>query len=415
MVSYLLSSSLILLLTLTGVVSAHPRSIHPYSGIASRGTHLPLVTKSLENTGIRNVAAADRARAAMLLERSMGRRSRRSENDVSVTSNAMVYLVSVDIGSPPTKYTLLVDTGSSNTWIGASKSYNPTGTSHDTGHTVSMEYGGGSFSGREYTDRFSFSDHLTVNSQSFGVASSTDGFEGGLDGVLGIGPTDLTVGSLSDSRDPIATVTDNLFSQGTIPKALLGVFFAPFAENVPGVLSFGTPAASLYTGDIHYVSVTQSRPAGGFWGIDQSITYGDTQIMGQAAGILDTGTSMIQLATDAFKAYQQVLGATLDEKIGMLKLPKDDYAKIQPLNFNVEGKTLTLVPNAQIWPRKLNKRLGGDDDHIYFVIGDLGSSSEQKMSFILGYAFLERFYTVYDSGESKIGFASTKYTQEETN
>jgi len=327
----------------------------------------------------------------------------------------MAYLVDVNIGNPPTKYTLLVDSGSANTWIGANQRYSPTESSHDTGHSVSMEYGGGSFSGREYTDRFSLSDHLTVNSQSFGVASDTSGFGGGLDGVLGIGPTDLTKGSLSDSQDSIPTVTDNLYSQGTIPKPLVGLFFAPSVKKVPGVMSFGNPASSLYTGDIHYVPITQSRPAGGFWGIDQSIMYGNTQISANAPGIVDTGTSMILLATDAFKAYQQATGATLDDKIGMLKLPNDQYSQLQPLNFNIGGITLTLIPNAQIWPRQLNERLGGDDDHVYLVLGDLGSSGSQGMAFIMGYAFLERFYTVYDSAESRIGFATTKYTQSESN
>ncbi|KAH9009788.1 hypothetical protein EDB84DRAFT_1446121 [Lactarius hengduanensis] len=36
-------------------------------------------------------------------------------------------------------------------------------------------------------------------------------------GILGIGPVDLTLDTLSpDSNTPIPTVTDNLFSQGTI-------------------------------------------------------------------------------------------------------------------------------------------------------------------------------------------------------
>ena len=64
-------------------------------------------------------------------------------------------------------------------------------------------------------------------------------------------------------------------------------------------------------------------------------------------------------------------GATLDNNTGMLSLPKDEYKNLKPLNFNIGKKTWTLCANAQIWPRSLNTDLGGDEDHIYLVVGDV--------------------------------------------
>jgi hypothetical protein len=52
------------------------------------------------------------------------------------------------------KDTLLIDTGSSNTWLGAGLAYVKTSTSKDTGGTVSVSYGSGSFSGEECMYRF---------------------------------------------------------------------------------------------------------------------------------------------------------------------------------------------------------------------------------------------------------------------
>ena len=44
---------------------------------------------------------------------------------------------------------LLIDTGSSNTWVGAAQSYVATSTSVNTGNSVAVTYGSGSFSGEE--------------------------------------------------------------------------------------------------------------------------------------------------------------------------------------------------------------------------------------------------------------------------
>lgn len=43
------------------------------------------------------------------------------------------------------------------------------------------------------------------------------------DGILGIGPTDLTAGTLSNSNDTIPTVVDQLFDQGEIDDPVIGV------------------------------------------------------------------------------------------------------------------------------------------------------------------------------------------------
>ena len=51
-----------------------------------------------------------------------------------------------------------------------------------------------------------------------------------------------------------------------------------------------------------------------YWGIDQSVTYGDeTNILNTTAGIVDTGTTLLLLATDAFQNYERATGGKLDK------------------------------------------------------------------------------------------------------
>ena len=77
--------------------------------------------------------------------------------------------------------------------------------------------------------------------------------------------------------------------------------------------------------------------------------------------------------------------------------------------------TYELIPDAQLWPTALNEAIGGSADSLYLVVSDLGSSSGEGLDFINGYAFLERFYSVYDSANAQIGFAETNFTKATVN
>lgn len=73
-------------------------------------------------------------------------------------------------------------------------------------------------------------------------------------------------------------------------------------------------------------------------------------------------------------------------------------------------KNFSLTPNAQTWPRSLNANIGGTSNFYYGIVGTSGVATGQGLAFICGYAFLERFYSVYDIGHKRIGLATTPYT-----
>ena len=79
--------------------------------------------------------------------------------------------------------------------------------------------------------------------------------------------------------------------------------------------------------------------------------------------------------------------------------------------------TYEIIPNAQILPHSLNVLINGTSDGIYLIVQDISYSrrSESGIDFILGKPFLERFYTVLDSGNSRVGFATTQFTEADTN
>ena len=88
-------------------------------------------------------------------------------------------------------------------------------------------------------DTVTISPQLVIQQQSIGVATRTKQFQGS-DGILGIGPVDLTSDALS-TKQLVPTVTDNLFSAGQIPYNLIGISYVPTSEvgQVNGELNFG--------------------------------------------------------------------------------------------------------------------------------------------------------------------------------
>jgi len=242
-------------------------------------------------------------------------------------------------------------------------------------------------------DQVTLAPGLVIDKQGVGVSRLALGFQS-WDGILGVGPTGLTVGTLfPDRSQAVPTVVDNLVTQGDIEDAVLGVSFNPLSSDEPDATS----------------------PASHYWGINITAMYGETTILPTTAGIVDTGTTLILLATDAFQAYQTATGAVPDSNTGLLKITEEQYEALETLVVVVDDHPLELTPNAQIWPRSYNTAIGGEDGAIYLVVADLGQNSGSGLDFILGYTFLERFYSVYDTTNGRVGLASTPYTYTTTN
>ncbi|KAI0363762.1 aspartic proteinase precursor [Pilatotrama ljubarskyi] len=380
---------------------------------------LPIARRFNLTGGGARIIDADQARAKFLVGRAQGLHkdgsaAQADSFSIPITNTALQYTVSVGVGTPPTEYNLVVDTGSANTWVGANKTYVQTNTSIDTGVGVEVSYGSGIFRGEEFLDTVTIGD-LVIKNQSIGDANVfAVGFIQGVDGILGLGPTDRTVNT-TGIPGIVPTVLDNAFEQGLIEQKLVGVAMAPSGNTstvTNGELTIGDIDPSKFTGDLNYVPLTTTAPASTFVGIDQSLTYGsaNTVILPTAAGIVDTGTTLILLASDYFAAYLGASGAKHDLKTGFLRINPDQVSNLQSLFFHIGNTTYEFTPDAQIWPRALNSLIGGDDSHVYLIIGDLGVNSEQGFNFVNGMTFLERFYHVFDAENNLAGFATTPFT-----
>lgn len=227
-------------------------------------------------------------------------------------------------------------------------------------------------------DTVSLSSALTITNQSIGSASQSQGFATGVDGLLGLGPTILTSGTLTNEPyTKIPTVSDNLLSQKKISSEIVAISFNPTTSTstANGELTFGGVDSGKYTGAITYAPITTTSPAKYYWGINQAITYGSsgTSILSTTAGIVDTGTTLILIASDAFTRYEKATGSVMDSTTGLLRLTSAQYAKLQSLFFTIGGTKFELTADAQIWPRSLNQYIGGTSSYVYLIVGSVGT------------------------------------------
>ncbi|GJJ77363.1 nickel/cobalt transporter (NiCoT) family protein [Entomortierella parvispora] len=319
--------------------------------------------------------------------------------------------ITVDVGAGT--YSLLVDTASANTWIGNENPYKPGPQSKDTGSTVTVSYYGYTFTGTEYTDDVVLGT-ATVSLQSFGVGTAQN-FQD-QDGVLGLGPTRLSAGTVSSGGE-IPTVADNLFKQGIITEDVFAISFQSIAgsDEVSGDITFGEVDPTKFTGDIYCIPVTDTSPASDYWGINAAFSYGDTVLLAQTAGIIDYATTALTLATNGFTAFKQQTGAAEDTVTGLLTVTDEQYAAMQPLVLQFSGGSISIPPNGLIWPRSKNSEIGGVEGTIYLVVTDHGSSSGQGFDFTIGYRVLQRFYTVFNAGTNQVGIATTSFTDSQAN
>ena len=80
------------------------------------------------------------------------------------------------------------------------------------------------------------------------------------------------------------------------------------------------------------------------------------------------------------------------------------------INLFFHQFNFTLTPDAQILSRRLNTIVGGDANKFYLLVGEVNESNTPGVGFVLGMAFLERFYSVFDTGNRRVGLAQTSFT-----
>ncbi|XP_017021616.1 lysosomal aspartic protease [Drosophila kikkawai] len=313
----------------------------------------------------------------------------------------MYYYGEISIGTPPQYFNVVFDTGSANLWIPSAQclasdvacqqhdQYNSSASSTyvASGQNFSIQYGTGSVTGYLATDTVTING-LAIASQTFGEAVSQPGnsfTDVAFDGILGMGFQQI-------AEDNVVPPFYNLYTQGLIDAPVFGFYLGRngTAED-GGQLTLGGTDQSLISGEMTYTPVTQQ----GYWQFSvNNITWNGTVVSSGVQAIADTGTSLIACPPAAYAQINQLIGAVLIQ--GDYYVPCATVDSLPVLTFNIGGTNFDLPPSVYI-----QTYTDGNYNTCMSTFTYIGTDF-----WILGDVFLGQYYTEFDFGQNRVGFAN---------
>jgi len=207
-----------------------------------------------------------------------------------------------------------------------------------------------------------------------------------LDGILGLAWPVI-------AADSVTPVFDVMIAQGLVPKPIFSVYLDSTPGDSQSAIFFGETDPNYYTGSFTWVPVI--LPSYWLISLDDVIVNGAhpgscNGWVSYCKAIVDTGTSLIITPTAAFNTLSSAIGTVKPDCSNINSLPNITFS------FNSLADNLVLPPSI-------------------YVIKDpqegcqLGIQGADGLPFwILGDTFMRNYYTVFDRGQNRVGFAQSK-------
>ncbi|XP_052851145.1 uncharacterized protein LOC128261470 [Drosophila gunungcola] len=317
------------------------------------------------------------------------------------------YFVSLEIGNPPQKQNVLIDTGSANLWVYSSKcpdtfipcakqkKYNSSASTTHKAMNAKFTIQYGSNRDGEIIALSGFQSQDTVNIAGFSIQNQTFAeitnapealafLKSEFVGILGLGFSNIAI-------DGITPPFFNLVAQGLIKKPVFSIYLNRKGTDAVngGELILGGTDPGLYSGCLTYVPVSTA----GYWQFTmESATVNGFSFCKNCEAILDVGTSLIVVPEENLNAINHILGIDHDHSSSVFFVDCFRISHLPDIIFTIGHREFRLKSTDYVL------RYGQS------CISGFTSLRGNKL-LILGEIFLGVYYTVYDTVNKLIGMA----------
>ena len=356
-----------------------------------------------------------------------------------------MYYGTVDVGTPPQKFNVLYDTGSSNTWIFGSRCHSTTCMNHNRfdhsksktymkdGTEIRVRYGSGAIHSSLGKDIFDVGNNVKVV-QTFGEVFQESGRAfavSKIDGIIGLAfPVMSPTGAnpLFDSMIASKVVHDKVFSiylsRGENDIAKSAILFGGYDEKlfVPPIKYVKLKSQSYW--ELSLLDIAIDGKSVGLCSRDNappsSTKYSylneirksifgnsnENNDEGTCKVAIDSGTSMITGPREQVGMLWRQLGVAADCS-NIKTLPR--------LTFHVGSGERGEVPiEIHLDPHDYILQAvdwNGPTARCQLAIMPLDVPPPRGPIWVLGDAFLRAYYTIYDRGLNRVGFAKAVHNK----
>lgn len=333
---------------------------------------------------------------------------------LDIEANDVGYFATIQIGSSNNNFKMLIDSGSSDTWVAGSdcsscSTQNKLGTQSSKSLKLSnkqykISYGTGSVLVHRAHDDMTVAG-MTVKNMQFGVSTHETPEFGGkdipFDGLIGLGGSSLSVlGS--------KTVIDMMAEQNLVQQPVIGYRLGRVADgsnNNHGQITFGAIDSSQVSGSI---TEFDNQSNDGYWEVPlDDVSVGSKSVLGSRRrrgsnthrATLDTGTSLIIAPKSQADAIHNAIHGASSDGQGGYEIPCTTDAT---LSFTFSGGHKFTINSRDLIFAGSNKNSG-------MCISAVSSGNAQGDSaWLLGAAFLKNVYFATNTKSNQIGLGKLK-------
>ncbi|XP_018059609.1 PREDICTED: lysosomal aspartic protease-like [Atta colombica] len=337
------------------------------------------------------------------LVRSVLREHLFNDDDVS-------YYGLITIGTPPQKFKVLIDTGSSDFWVASSNcdlynaacwthnryEYEKSSTYVENDTSFYISYHNGEVSGYLSIDVVNIAG-LNIQNQTFGEAITHLGtafFYAKFDGILGMGYPE---GVIAKGMTP---VFNNMINQGLVEPVFSFYTNRNSVSEFAGELILGGSDPNHYLGKLTYVNVTHKR----YWQfmMDKIQIEHSSLCSNSCEATVDTGTTMLIGPQLDIEIINELIGATYINEEIIVDCNRTLY--LPNISFFIGGKSFEITHADYIYTVTEN----GTTKCMSAFESSYSNDDYVESIWILGTVFIRRYFIEFDMKNNRIGFASKK-------